>query len=68
MSKKCLLKISDFIDREYGDGSRPARQTIINWCMSGQLPAEKKGKLWFIDWYAYQRQTGDDLVSKVLGG
>lgn len=69
MSKKCLLKISEFTKKAYGaDGSAPTRQTVASWCMSGQLPSEKIGKLWYIDWNAYQHQTGDDLVNKVLGG
>ena len=52
----------------YGDqGSHPARQTIVRQCKLGQLPAEQKGNLWYIKWDIYQKQTGNDLVDKVLG-
>ncbi|WP_407410050.1 hypothetical protein [Acinetobacter sp.] len=65
----CLIKVSEFIKRVYGeDGTPPARQTITRWCIDGQLPAHKRGKLWFIDWNAYQKQTGDNLVDRVLRG
>ncbi|AYA04598.1 hypothetical protein BEN74_18615 [Acinetobacter sp. WCHAc010034] len=64
----CLVKVSEFIKRVYGDqGSQPARQTIVRQCKLGKLPAEQKGNLWYIKWDIYQKQTGDDLVDKVLG-
>lgn len=64
----CLIKVSEFIKRVYGgDGATPpAPQTITRSCRLGQLPAEQKGKLWYIDWDRYQAQVGDDLVYKVL--
>jgi hypothetical protein len=65
----CLIKISEFRKRVYGiNGTPPARQTIVKQCQLGKLPAEQKGKLWYIDWNIYQKQTGNDLVDKVLGG
>jgi hypothetical protein len=65
----CLIKVSEFIKRVYGDqgSTPPARQTIVRQCRLGLLPAEQKGKLWYIQWNIYQKQTGDDLVDKVLG-
>lgn len=66
----CLIKVSEFINRAYGtakDGATPPTpQTIRNQCMAGDLPAEKRGKLWYINWDIYQNQTGDDLVDSVL--
>ena len=68
MSKACLVKVSEFIKRVYGeDGTPPARQTIVRQCQLGRLPAEQKGKLWYINWNVYQKQSGNDLVDKVLG-
>ncbi len=66
----CLIKVSEFIKRVYGgdDATPPARQTITRSCRRGELPAEQKGKIWYIDWEIYQNQTGDDLVNKVLRG
>ena len=65
----CLIKVSEFIKRVYGeDGTPPFPQTITRNCRKGLLPAVQKGKLWYIDWHAYQSQTGDDLVDRVLQG
>lgn len=65
----CLIKVSEFIKRVYGiDGTPPSPQTITRFCRRGELPAEQKGKLWYIDWEMYQKQTGDDLVDRVLRG
>lgn len=66
----CLIKVSEFIKRVYGgeDATPPVPQTITRSCRRGELPAQQKGKLWYIDWDLYQKQTGDDLVDKVLRG
>ena len=65
----CLIKVSEFIKRVYGTegATPPTRQTIVRQCQLGKLPAEQKGKLWYINWNVYQKQTGNDLVDKVLG-
>ncbi|CAM4295747.1 hypothetical protein [Acinetobacter pragensis] len=65
----CLIKVSEFIKRVYGEheATPPTRQTIVRQCRLGLIPAEQKGKLWYIKWNIYQKQTGDDLVDKVLG-
>ena len=48
----CLIKVSEFIKRVYGeDGTPPTRQTIVRQCQLGRLPAEQKGKLWYINWH-----------------
>ncbi|RKG33771.1 hypothetical protein [Acinetobacter tianfuensis] len=66
----CLIKVSEFIRRVYGeeDATPPTPQTITRSCRRGELPAEQKGKLWYIDWELYQKRTGADLVDKVLRG
>ncbi|MDV2441197.1 hypothetical protein QR665_17265 [Acinetobacter gerneri] len=66
----CLIKVSEFIKRVYGgdDSTPPTPQTITRACRLGELPAEQKGKLWYIDWHLYQKQSGDDLVEQVLRG
>lgn len=65
----CLIKVSEFIKRVYGgdNATPPTSQTIRRQCQLGILPAEQKGKLWYIDWNMYQKQTGNDLVDHVLG-
>lgn len=67
----CLIKVSEFIKRVWGeDGTPPAPQTITRMCRRGELPAEQKGfghrKTWYVNWSAYIKLTGDDLVDKVL--
>lgn len=66
----CLIKVSEFIKRVYGeeDATPPSPQTITRQCRLGILPAEQKGKLWYINWSVYQKQTGDDLIDNVLKG
>lgn len=66
----CLIKVSEFIRRVYGgeDATPPTPQTITRSCRRGELPAEQKGKLWYIDWDMYQKKTGDNLVDRVLQG
>lgn len=66
----CLIKVSEFIRRVYGevDSTPPTPQTITRQCRLGILPAEQKGKLWYINWSLYQKQTGDSLIDKVLNG
>ena len=66
----CLIKVSKFLELVYGNDENstpPTRQTIVRQCRLGKLPAEQKGKLWYIRWDIYRKQTGDDLVDKVLG-
>lgn len=43
----------------------PTPQTITRQCRIGELPAEQKGKL-YIKWDIYQKQTGNNLVDRVL--
>lgn len=66
----CLIKVSEFIKRVYGevdaDATPPTPQTITRSCRRGELPAEQKGKLWYINWDLYQKQTGDDLIDRVI--
>ncbi|MDM1765785.1 MULTISPECIES: hypothetical protein [Acinetobacter] len=66
----CLIKVSEFIKRVYGDenSTPPTPQTITRQCRLGTLPATQIGKLWYIEWHIYQKRTGDDLVDRVLEG
>ncbi|WHP06878.1 hypothetical protein QLH32_05250 [Acinetobacter corruptisaponis] len=74
----CLINVSEFIKRVYGSkeagATPPASQTITRKCRNGKLPAELHGAedgkrgTWYINWDIYQKQTGNDLVDKVLRG
>lgn len=65
----CLITVSEFIKRVYGEvangATPPTQQTITRKCRLGILPAKKDG-VWFIDWNAYLKMTGNNLVDKVL--
>ena len=64
----CKIKVAEFLRRVYGaNGTPPTAQTIRRHCQMGLIPADQIGGLWFIDWTAYQAQTGDNLVDNVMG-
>jgi len=67
--KKELIKISEFQRRKWGDNGTPlCSQSIRNYLRNRKLPGERIGKIWYVDWAAYQRTTGNALVDMVLKG
>lgn len=67
--KKELIKISEFQLRRWGqNGTPPCSQAIRNYIRNGILPGEQIGKLWYVDWSAYQASQNNELVSMVLKG
>lgn len=66
-----LISINAFRQRKWGkNGTPPTRQAIRNMILRGDLPAEKIGRNWFIDWTTYQlrQNRGGNLVAMVLRG
>lgn len=62
-----LIRITEFQRRVWGEHGTPlTSQAIRNQLRRDDLPGEQVGRLWFVDWRAYQRQTGDDLIDRVL--
>lgn len=64
-----LISIQEFRTRKWGkNGTPPTRQAICKMINRGDLPAEKIGKKWFIDWTVYQmrQHSGGNLVEMVL--
>ncbi len=62
-----LIKISEFQRRVWGEKGTPlTRQTIRNQLQHDVLPGEQIGRLWYVDWEAYQRMTGNELADRVL--
>lgn len=62
-----LIKISEFQRRVWGEGGTPLTpQAIRDQLRNDILPGRQIGKLWFVDWAAYSRQTGNHLVDAVL--
>lgn len=67
MRKTELIKIREFQRRVWGENGTPlTRQTIRNQLQHGVLPGAQIGRLWFVDWTAYQRMTGNTLADRVL--
>ncbi|MDU8358030.1 hypothetical protein [Pseudomonas syringae group sp. J309-1] len=68
-ARRELVKISEFQRRVWGENGTPlCSQAIRNQIKNDDLPGERVGKLWFIDWTSYQNATGNDLVDSVLRG
>lgn len=62
-----LIKITEFQRRVWGENGTPlTAQAIRDQIRSERLPGRQMGKMWFIDWTAYSRGSGDDLVAAVL--
>jgi hypothetical protein len=62
-----LIKIAEFQKRAWGENGTPlCSQAIRNHIKNDDLPGKKIGKLFFIDWSAYKKLTGDSLVDAVL--
>lgn len=67
--KKELIKISEFRRRRWGENGTPmCSQAIRNQLRNGELPGEQIGKLWYVDWSAYQSGQQNELVAMVLKG
>lgn len=67
--KRELIKISEFRRRRWGNEGTPlCPQAIRNMLRNGALPGEQIGKLWYVDWTAYQAGHQNDLVAMVLKG
>lgn len=67
MLQRELINITEFQRRVWGKNGTPlTAQAIRNQLKRGDLAGQQVGKLWFVDWTAYQRQTGDHLVDAVL--
>lgn len=51
-----LLEVNEFVLRNFAEGSRPSRATLMRWLSKGQIPgARKVGGRWYVDesiWYA----------------
>jgi hypothetical protein len=67
--KKELIKIREFQRRKWGENGTPlCSQAIRNYLRNRKIPGERIGNIWYVDWAAYQRTTGNSLVDMVLKG
>lgn len=62
-----FIRISEFQQRVWGENGTPlTSQAIRNQIKNDDIPGKQMGKLWFVDWAAYSRTTGNSLVDAVL--
>jgi len=67
--KKELIKISEFQRWRWGENGTPqCPQAIRNHIRNGIVPGEQIWKLWYVDWTAFSKSEGNDLVAMVLKG
>ncbi|HEJ1198486.1 MULTISPECIES: hypothetical protein [Pseudomonas] len=62
-----LIKIAEFQRRYWGANGTPlCSQTIRNQIRNGDIPGVRIGKLWYVDWRAFNKGTSNELVAMVL--
>jgi len=62
-----MIKISVFQQRVWGEHGTPAgANTIREQIKRGDLPGKQIGKLYYVNWTLYRKQTGNPLVDQVL--
>lgn len=60
-----LLALNEWRLRRFEE-PRPSRKTCNNWCNRGEIPAVRRGGLWFVDVDQEKNMSGNDLVDEVL--
>lgn len=45
---------------------RPSKKTCTNWCNNGDIPAVRRGGMWFVNLEEEEIMTGNDLADSVL--
>lgn len=63
-----LMKLSEYREKRFPEGSRPSQITLRRWCQNGELPYVRRGNLYYIDLDAEEKITGNSLVDQVLSG
>jgi len=61
--KRELIKISELQRRRWGENGTPQCPQAIR---NGDVPGKQIGKLWHVDWAAFSRSQGNNLVAMVL--
>jgi len=62
-----LIKITTFQQRVWGAQGTPlCANAIREQIKRGELPGRQIGKLYFVNWTLYRKQTGNPLVDQVL--
>lgn len=66
-----LIKITEYQRRVWGENGTPLtanaiREQIKRGDLPGKQIGKQIGKLYFVDWALYRKQTGNPLVDQVL--
>lgn len=62
-----LIKITEFQRRVWGAQGTPlCANAIREQIKQGKLPGKQIGKLYYVNWTLYRKQTGNSLVDQVL--
>ena len=63
---KRLMKIAEFREKHFEEGSRPAIKTIRSWIDNGDIPGERVGGGYYVDLSRWDKRSNNELVNKVL--
>jgi hypothetical protein len=58
-----LLELKAWREERFAD-PKPKIRTCQNWCQNGEVPAVKRGKIWFIDLDKELKLTGNPLIDQ----
>jgi len=62
-----LIKLMAWRKKRFGEGKEgPSERTVRNWANNGEIPAVRRGGLWFIAEDAELELTGNPLVDDIL--
>lgn len=64
--KKRLMKIGDWREQYFEEGSRPTMKTVRAWIDSGDVAGQRIGSSYYVDVSRWDRDRGNALVNKVL--
>jgi len=63
---KQLMRLSDYREKCFVQGSMPSISTLKRWIAAGDLIAEQKGGCWYVDITAENATTGDCVVNEIM--
>jgi len=63
---KQLMRLSDYREKCFVEGSQPSVSTLKRWIAAGDLIAEQKGGIWYVDIAAENASTGDSVVNEIM--
>lgn len=58
---------SEWLERRFGDArKRPTPSSVRRWLEAGELPGEKIGGRWFVEYDPQAPNTGSEIANKIL--